>query len=217
MEFGGVVLAAGLSSRMAPVNKLLISLGDRPLIQHVVQAALDGGLDPVTVVSGYDREAVHAAVAGLPVRIVGNDDYEEGLASSIRAGVAAIAADVDAALFLLGDMPLVTPRHLRPLLVAFAPAEGHSICVPTYRTRRGNPVLWGAQYFPHLLQLSGDEGARVLFPNFADQIAEVDMPDDAALVDIDTQAALNSVRFRFEQAEVTQSDPPQTSASLSAF
>ncbi|MCA1854289.1 MAG: NTP transferase domain-containing protein, partial [Beggiatoa sp.] len=60
MGFGAVVLAAGLSSRMAPVNKLLISLGDRPVIWHVVQTALDAGLDPVTVVSGHDREAVRA-------------------------------------------------------------------------------------------------------------------------------------------------------------
>ena len=81
MGFEAVVLAAGLSSRMTPVNKLLRSLGDRPVIRHVVQTALDIGLDPGTVVVGPDREALRAALAGLPVRIVGNDDYEEGLAS----------------------------------------------------------------------------------------------------------------------------------------
>jgi molybdenum cofactor cytidylyltransferase len=204
MGFGAVVLAAGLSSRMTSVNKLLMFLGDRPVIRHVVQTALDAGLDPVTVVSGHDREAVRAALVGLPVRIVGNDDYEEGLASSIRVGVAAIAADVGAAVFLLGDMPLITPRHLRPLLAAFAPAEGYSICIPTYGTKRGNPVLWSAQHFPRLLELSGDQGARVLFRDLADQILEVDMPDDAVLVDIDTQAALDSVLTRFAQAEATQ-------------
>jgi molybdenum cofactor cytidylyltransferase len=204
MGFGAVVLAAGLSSRMAPVNKLLMSLGDRPIIWHVVQTALDAGLDPVIVVSGHDRGAVRAVLAGLPVRIVGNDDYKEGLASSIRAGVAAIATDVDAALFLLGDMPLIAPRHLRPLLAAFVPAKGRSICIPTYRTRRGNPVLWSAQHFPRLLKLSGDQGARVLFRDLADQILEVDMPDDAVLVDIDTEAALHAVQSRFAQAEATQ-------------
>jgi molybdenum cofactor cytidylyltransferase len=204
MGFGAVVLAAGLSSRMAPVNKLLMSLGDRPIIWHVVQTALDADLDPVTVVSGHDREAVRAVLAGLPARIVGNDDYKEGLASSIRAGVAAIATDVEAALFLLGDMPLITPRHLRPLLAAFVPAKGRSICIPTYRTRRGNPVLWSTQHFPHLLKLSGDQGARVLFRDLADQILEVDMPDDAVLVDIDTEAALHAVQTRFAQAEATQ-------------
>ncbi|MGH2400515.1 MAG: nucleotidyltransferase family protein, partial [bacterium] len=148
MRFGAVVLAAGLSSRMAPVNKLLTSLGDRPVIRYVVQAALDAGLDPAIVVVGPHRKALCAALEGLPVRIVGNDGYEEGLASSIRAGVAAIAVDIDAAVFLLGDMPLIAPRHLGLLLDAFAPAEGRSICIPAYRNKRGNPVLWSAQHFP---------------------------------------------------------------------
>jgi molybdenum cofactor cytidylyltransferase len=108
MGVGAVVLAAGRSSRMAPANKLLMPLGDRPVIRQVVQTALKAGLDPVTVVSGHDREEVLAALAGLPVRIVSNDDYAEGLASSLRAGVAAIAVEVEAALCLLGDMPLVS-------------------------------------------------------------------------------------------------------------
>ncbi len=200
MGFGAVVLAAGLSSRLAPVNKLLMSLGGRPAIRHVVQTALDAGLDPVTMVVGHDREALCAALEGLPIRFVGNDGYAEGLASSIRAGLAAIAAEVDAALFLLGDMPLIAPRHLGPLLAAFAPAKGRSICIPTYRTKRGNPVLWSAPYFPRLLELRGDQGARVLFQDLTDQIFEVEMPDDAVLVDIDTQAALDAVQTRFAEA-----------------
>ena len=204
MEFGAVVLGAGLSSRMAPVNKLLTSLADRPVIRHVVQTALDAGLNPVTLVVGHDGNAVRAALDGLPVRIVRNDDYEEGLASSVRAGVAAIGAGVDAALFLLGDMPLIAVRHLRPLLAAFSPAEGRSVCIPTYRAQRGNPVLWGAQHFPRLLELSGDQGARLLFRELADQIFEVAMPDAAVLLDIDTQAALDAVQRRFVQKEVTQ-------------
>lgn len=214
MGCGAVVLAAGLSSRMAAVNKLLVPLGAQPLIRHVVQTALDANLDPVTVVCGHDREAIRAALAGLPVWTVGNDDYEQGLASSIRVGVSAIAADVDAALFLLGDMPFVSLRHLRPLLAAFAPAMSRSICIPTYRTKRGNPVLWGAQHFPLLLELSGDQGARVLFRDLADQIFEVEMSDDAVLVDIDTEAALDSVLTQFAQAEATHSDRP---ASLSVL
>jgi molybdenum cofactor cytidylyltransferase len=204
MEFGAVVLAAGLSSRMTSVNKLLMPIGDRPVIRHVVQTVLDTSLDPVTVVIGHDREAFRTALERLPVQIVGNDDYEEGLASSIRVGVAAIAADVGAAVFLLGDMPLIAPRHLRPLLAAFAPAEGRSICIPTYGTKRGNPVVWSAQHFPRLLELSGDQGARVLFRDLADHIFEVEMPDDAVLVDIGTQAALDAVRAQFAQAETIQ-------------
>jgi molybdenum cofactor cytidylyltransferase len=200
---------------MAPVNKLLELLDGRPVIRHVVQAAHDADLDPVTVVVGPDREALRAAIEGLPLRIVVNDDYEEGLASSIRGGVAAITGAVDAAVFLLGDMPLIAPRHLRPLLAAFAPARGRSICIPTYATERGNPVLWGAQHFPRLLKLQGDQGARVLFRDLADQIAEVDMPDDAVLLDIDTHATLDAVRSRFAPTHATRSPMKRAYSGLS--
>ena len=124
--------------------------------------------------------------------------------------------EVDAAEYLLGDMPLVAPRHLCPLLSAFAPAEGHSICIPTYGTRRESR-MWSVQHFLLLLELSGDQGAKVLFRDLADQILEMDMPDDAVLVDIDTEADLDAVRTRFEQAKVAGSDPPQTSANLPAL
>ncbi len=193
---GAVVLAAGLSSRMAPASKLLMHLGGRPLVRHVAETAIDTGLDPVTVVVGHDGDAIRAAVAGLPLRIINNNDYEEGVASSIRAGVRAIAAEVDAAVFLLGDMPLVAPRHLRPLLAEVAAEPDRGVCIPTYRGKRGNPVLWSARHFPRLLALSGDQGARVLFREFAAQIVEVEMPDDGVLVDVDTEAALETVLSR---------------------
>jgi len=201
---GAVVLAAGLSSRMAPASKLLMNLGDRPLIRHVVQTAIDTGLDPVTVVVGHDRDAIRGAVEGLPLRIVDNDDYQEGMASSIRAGVRAIAAEVDAAVFLLGDMPLVAPRHLGPLLAAFAAEPDRGICIPTYWSKRGNPVLWSARYFPHLLELRGDQGARVLLREFDAEIIEVEMPDDGVLVDVDTKTALETVLSRLAGREATQ-------------
>lgn len=203
MATGAVILAAGLSSRMAPLNKLLELLDGRPVIRHVVQAALDAPLDPVTVVIAPDREALLEVFEGLPLRVVVNDGHQEGLASSIRTGVSSIMSDVDAAAFLLGDMPLIAPRHLRSLIAAFAPARGLSICIPTYATERGNPVLWGAQHFPRLLKLQGDQGARVLFRDLADQIAEVEMPDDAVLWDIDTQASLDAVRTRFAPTHAT--------------
>jgi len=123
------------------------------------------------------------------------------VASSIRAGVRAIAAEVDTAVFLLGDMPLVGPRHLRPLLAAFAAEPDRGICIPTYRSKRGNPVLWSARHFPHLLALSGDQGARVLFGEFDEQIVEVEMADDGVLVDIDTEAALETVLSRLAGRE----------------
>jgi len=216
MRYGAVILAAGRSSRLAPANKLLLSLGNRPVVRHVALAALASGLDPVIAVTGQDREGIAAALTGLPVRVVDNRDYAQGLASSLRAGVAALAAEADAALVLLGDMPLIVPRHLQLLTDALARGKRYSIGIPTYAGRRGNPVLWSAEHFPRLLELNGDRGASVLFRELSDRILEVAMPDDAVLIDIDTEAAMETVRIRFEQAETPRSDHPQAAPTLSA-
>ncbi|MBL6750547.1 MAG: nucleotidyltransferase family protein [Nevskia sp.] len=200
-RIAAVVLAAGRSTRMAGCNKLLAGLGGIALVRHAAQAAVAAGLAPVVAVTGNAAAQVEAALAGLPLRAVHNPDFAAGLASSVRTGVQALGgaagAAADGAVFLLGDMPLLRAAHLLRLMQAFADAPAPAICVPTYGGRRGNPVLWSAAYFPRLAELAGDRGARVLFEEYAAHLVEVPMPDDAVLVDIDTDAALEQVRARF--------------------
>lgn len=195
-RIGGVVLAAGRSARMAPANKLLRDFGGRPLVHLAAQTAADAGLAPIVAVTGHSAGQVGAALAGLPLELVHNPDYAAGLASSVRAGVHALGTRADAALFLLADMPLITAAHLRRLMQAFAAAPEAAACVPSFQSRRGNPVLWSAACFPQLAALEGDQGARALFRQFAARIVEVAMPDDAVLVDIDTEAALQAAQAR---------------------
>ncbi|MCA3575242.1 MAG: nucleotidyltransferase family protein, partial [Aestuariivirga sp.] len=137
---------------------------------------------------------IEAALAGLPVRFVHNPHFAAGLSTSLRAGVAALSPDTDAAVIALGDMPLVGPDAARRLIAAYNPAEHRSICVPVFGGERGNPVLWGRQHFEALKSLEGDKGARVLFDQHADDIVEVSMPDDAVLRDADTPEALAGLR-----------------------
>lgn len=203
-RIAAVLLAAGRSSRMAPQDKLLQPVGTRAMLRLVAEAATDAGLAPVIAVTA--SEAVDAALAGLEVEMLRNAAHDEGIASSIRAGVAALPRDIDAAVFLLGDMPLVNAAHLRRLTAAFAPEAGRSVCVPTHRGLRGNPVLWGAAHFPRLLELRGDRGARVLFGEVAQCIVEVEMDDDAVLVDIDTAEALAQLRARLESEPRSTAD-----------
>jgi molybdenum cofactor cytidylyltransferase len=133
-------------------------------------------------------------VAGRDVTIVENPAFADGLSASVRAGIAALPADVDGAVFLLGDMPRVTAAHIDRLLAAFNPAEGRAICVPTSRAKRGNPVLWSSRFFPEMRALEGDTGARGLLRQHAEQICEVEMGDDGVLLDIDTPDALAALR-----------------------
>ncbi len=184
-EVAAVVLAAGNSSRMAPHNKLLREVGGVPLVRHVVQTALKVVRD-VHVVVGPDSHAVRAVLADLPVLLVENAEAAEGMASSIRAGVATLSRSHRGALIVLGDMPRVTTLHLRRLIEAFITSDYRSTVVPNFGGQRGNPVLWSAAYFDELRTLTGDVGARALLVRDAAALITVEMPDDGVLIDIDT-------------------------------
>ncbi len=170
-------------------NKLLADVDGKPMIRRTVEAILPA-VDEAVVVTGRDAEAVQAALSGLALRFVHNADFAAGLSTSLKRGIAALDAGVDAAAVVLGDMPLVTTETLRRLIAAYNPAEHRSICVPVHKGEKGNPVLWGKQHFPLLLGLSGDRGARGLIDQLTDDVVEVVMPDDAVLTDIDTPEAL---------------------------
>lgn len=189
-----VVLAAGQSSRMGS-NKLLADVKGQPMIRRTV-AAMRQAADVTVVVTGRDAAEMGAALDGLPVTLVHNAQFAEGMSTSLRAGIKALPPDTDVAVIALGDMPLVSPDAVRRLIAAYSPAEHRSIAVPVFRGERGNPLLWGRQHFPALTGMTGDRGARSLFDQLADEIVEVAMADDAVLVDADTPEALEKVRGR---------------------
>ncbi|MEO8704599.1 MAG: NTP transferase domain-containing protein [Kofleriaceae bacterium] len=187
-----IVLAAGRSSRMG-TNKLLVELAGKPLVRHAVDAALGSSARPVIVVTGNDAAGVRAALAGCEVTYVDNPDYASGMASSLRAGIAAVP-DAAGALVCLGDMPRITSAHLAALLAAFADAaDDGTIVVPTHERKRGNPVLWGRRRFAEIATLAGDVGARALIERHPDAVRWVAL-DDAILVDVDTPEALAGLR-----------------------
>lgn len=185
-----IVLAAGRSSRMGHF-KLLAEVAGAPMLLHAVRAALASRAKPVIVVTGNQATEVAHALAGLAVTIAHNPDYASGLAGSLKAGARAVPGDCAGALILLGDMPQVTSAHIDRLIAAFAPGR---IVVPVHAGRRGNPVLWPRELFPHLLALDGDAGARRLLDQFADRITEVEIADAAIFTDIDTPEALEQLR-----------------------
>jgi molybdenum cofactor cytidylyltransferase len=193
-RIAAVVLAAGRSSRMAPANKLLTEIDGQAMVARVVDAALASHAGPVFVVTGHDGARVRQALAGRDVTVVENPDYAAGLSASLRAGIAALPDDVDGAVFLLGDMPRVAAVHIDRLVAAFNPEEGRAICIPVWRAKRGNPVLWSTRFFPEMRALEGDTGARSLLHAYADQVCEVEMPDDGVLLDVDTPEALAALR-----------------------
>ncbi len=195
-----VVLAAGRSTRMGAVNKLIAQIGGKPLVRIAAEQALASGAGPVIVVTGHQQDKVEAALSGLNVHLVHNPDYAEGLGTSLRAGIAAVPDDVDGAIVCLGDMPQVDANLIDKLLDAFDPESGGMIVVPTIEGRRGNPVVWARRFFPDLMSIGGDFGARYLIGNYAEAVVEVPVADDAALVDVDTPELLSAVKAEIERA-----------------
>ncbi len=186
-----LVLAAGLSSRMAPRNKLLIAdAAGETMLARVVDAAGASTASPVIVVLGHQADALDAALADRPVTRIRAAGYETGLAASLAAGIAALPLDAKAVLVCLGDMPLVTAAIIDRVIGAYDPDEGRLIIVPTHAGNRGNPVLWDRRFFPDILALTGDTGARALLRRHAGHVTEIAVDTDAILRDFDTPEAL---------------------------
>ncbi|TVQ36215.1 MAG: 4-diphosphocytidyl-2C-methyl-D-erythritol kinase [Geminicoccaceae bacterium] len=189
-----LVLAAGQSRRMGRLNKLVQPLGTKPMVAFPVDAALASKASEVVVVTGHAPRDVETALAGRTLRFVHNPRFDEGLSTSLQAGIKALGPHLDGAIVCLGDMPRITAQHLDRLIDAFEPEAGHSLVVPTVDGKRGNPVLWGRRHFQAIQDLAGDVGARHLIGQNESELVEVPMADDAALIDIDTQDALERAR-----------------------
>jgi molybdenum cofactor cytidylyltransferase len=192
-RIAAVVLAAGQSRRMGPVNKLLVPLDGVAMVRRVVETILASQARPVVVVTGHQPKAVEAALAGCGVTLVLNTDYAAGLSTSLRVGLGALPAEIDGALVCLGDMPLVEAATLDRLIAAYDPTEGRAICVPVAEGRRGNPVLWDKAFFAEMAAVTGDVGARHLIGVHADSVCEVAVAGAGVLLDIDTPEALRDL------------------------
>jgi molybdenum cofactor cytidylyltransferase len=175
---------------------------------RVVDAALASRARPVIVVIGHEAKRVRAALGNRPVIFAHNPDFAAGLSSSLRCGLAALPTDVDAAIICLGDMPQVEPALLDRLVQAFNPLEGRVICVPVWRGKRGNPVLWGRQLFAEMAMLTGDVGAKHLMTEHPELVAEVTAESDAVLADVDTPEALAELA-EFRPSPPLPNPPPR--------
>jgi molybdenum cofactor cytidylyltransferase len=188
-----LVLAAGQSARMGGANKLLAEVDGVPMVLRTVNAALASKAASVTVVLGHEAEKIEALLAGRRIDIVRNPRFAQGMSTSLRAGLAALPAEAEAAVVLLADMPRVSAVHVDRLIDAFE-AKRPAIVVPQRDGRRGNPILWPREFFAQMQAVAGDQGARGLLEAHAPRVRTVDMDDDAIHADVDTPADLKELR-----------------------
>jgi molybdenum cofactor cytidylyltransferase len=180
-----IILAAGGSARMGRPKQLLTA-GGRTLIRVAAEAAVGAGCRPVVVVLGRGAAAMVAELADLPVTSTVNDEWERGIGTSIRHGVARVieaAPTADAVAILLADQPLVDAAAVRRLLREFD-RSGRPACVSGFAGTVGPPVVVGRPLFPRLLALPDDRGAKAIWAD--DRGGGAVCPCDAAAHDIDT-------------------------------
>jgi molybdenum cofactor cytidylyltransferase len=188
-KVAAVILAGGQSRRMGGPNKLLARFEGQPLIRRIVERALASKADPVIVVTGDRAKSVADALAGLDVRFAHNPDFPAGLATSLKTGLAAVPETASGALVLLADMPGVTTAIIDRLIDVFHARPSPAIVLPTFAGKRGNPVLWARAFFPELMTVTGDTGARHILSLHEDAVERVEIGEAAGL-DVDTPDAL---------------------------
>lgn len=196
-EIAAIILAAGQSSRFEAgpeETKLVAVLHGKPLVRHVAEAAIASRARPILVVTGHAAARVEAALKTLGLSFISNPDYQTGLASSLKAGIAALPETVAGAIILLADMPCVSAALIDRLIQTFEDsAPPPSAVVPVHAGLRGNPALIGRDLFDAITRLEGDRGARPLLEAAGNNVVECAVDDAAIEVDIDTNEALRNL------------------------
>lgn len=184
-KVSGIILAAGKAERMDKAKQLLPFRGTT-ILGQVSKNASESSLHEVLVVLGYAAEEIRQVIDFGRAQIVINPNYADGQSASLKAGLSAILDESVAALFLLGDQPLIGAEVIDAILERYrvAPAP---IVIPTYSGTRGNPVLIDRALFPRIKSLKGDVGARVLFDEYADQLQEIEMGNEYLAFGVDTR------------------------------
>lgn len=191
-----LVLAAGASTRLGQ-PKQLVKLGGRPALHMTVSNAVAIAAQAVTVVVGANAAALTPMLKRTSASWVLNRAWEEGMGSSIRAGIAALPIGCEAVLILLGDQVAVSPDDLKRLVSAWN-GESTVIAAAQYEQQTGVPAIFPAFCFSELAALRGDQGAKAVLHRYRDRVVRVAMPN--AAVDLDTPDDLQILTERFAAA-----------------
>jgi molybdenum cofactor cytidylyltransferase len=196
LRYSAVVLAAGASTRMAGRHKLLLPLGDEPVIRRTVRSVLDARPTEVVVVTGNSAQLVESALHGLDVKIQINPRHAEGQMTSVAAGVAALEKKCDAVMICLGDMALLGSTDYAELAQAFAARSRGAILVPRRDGIRGNPVVFASEFVPEVLAGNRNLGCRKLIADHPEEVMAYEPAHDRFFVDLDTPADYAQLRER---------------------
>ena len=183
-----IIPAAGASRRMG-VFKPALPFGSHTIIQHIVQVLAQSQVHDIIVVSGSRRQVLEQLLSDAPCRLVHNPNWAQGeMLSSIQAGLDALAPEGEAVLICPADQPQIQAATVRSLIARFLARGPHRLYVPSYRLRRGHPLLIPRSFWPEILALSWTQTLRALFQAHPDTIDYLVVTTPSVLGDIDTPA-----------------------------
>lgn len=184
----GILLAAGLSSRMGQKNKLLLPFKGHSLFVNVLNALLDSDLDELIVVLGHDYQAMIPHLKDRRIKIAINEKYKLGQTSSIIAGVQLVDPETDAYMICLSDMPYLKTNHINKLLDYYnAILESKAILRPMKDKIPGNPIIFSKFYYSEIMNCKASNGCRKVVEENKEHLVNFNTDSIAYFKDIDTK------------------------------
>jgi len=186
-----ILLTAGQSKRMDGENKLTKEIQGTPLIKHSVKNILASSIDELIVVLGYQKETIEKLIdKNKKIKFVFNKDFENGMASSIKAGLNNLSEKTEAFFICLGDMPMVNHDIYNQLIKS---KDNKEIIIPTYKGQQGNPVLFNKSMKEKIMSITGDVGAKKILELNKEKILNLEINDQSIVKGFNTQGDFSSL------------------------
>jgi molybdenum cofactor cytidylyltransferase len=179
-----IILAAGESKRMG-FPKMLLSFNGRSMIENVIGNVISSDIDNSMVVLGADKGLLSELISKSPVKYCYNDNYKEGMLSSVKCGFRNLPSDIEAVMVFQGDQPFIIPKVINMLIEEYRRC-GKGIVIPVYEKRRGHPVLIDRKYRKKINKLNSSEGLRSLASQFPEDVRCIETDSPGILRDFDT-------------------------------
>lgn len=198
-----VVLAAGESRRMGTLKQLL-RIGSDTILDRTLNNVRASDAAEIVLVLGHAAESVEKTISTEQIRVVRNPDYQQGMGTSLRTGLAAVSAGASAALIVLADQPFVRPETFNRLIACHRESR-QQIIIPMYKGFRGNPVLLDRSVFAEVKGLNGDVGCRAIFGDHTEGICKLPVEDAGILLDIDSRSDFETLGDAGSETGITGS------------
>ena len=183
-EICAIILAAGESKRMGS-PKMLLPFNGSTMLESVIANVSASEIAKIIVVLGADKEALVQLLGKLHISYCYNENFKEGMLSSVQCGFRNLPQEINAALVFQGDQPLITRNAINPLIEAYL-LSGKGIVIPVYNLKRGHPILIDIKYRKEIEKLTPDEGLHMLSARFPEDVIEIETSESGILRDFDT-------------------------------